>query len=156
MIESMIAFFREMAPTGPETVVGAVVSCIGTVFSHFVGWDSVIETLLVAMAIDYITGVLAAYINPHLALNSQKGFKGICKKIVILLLVALAHEIDVATGQPAVQSLVTWFFIGNEGLSIIENAAKAGLPVPQKLQNTLEQLIDSKDNKDNNNKENTK
>ena len=96
------------------------------------------------MAIDYITGILAAYINPDMQLNSQRGFKGICKKIVILLLVALAHELDRATGQPAVQSLVVWFFLGNEGLSIIENAAKAGLPIPKKLRDTLEQLTDKK------------
>ena len=95
------------------------------------------------MAIDYITGIMAAYINPSLALNSQKGFKGICKKIVILMLVALAHELDKATGQPAIQSLVVWFFLGNEGLSIIENSAKAGLPIPNKLRDTLEQLTGS-------------
>lgn len=70
--------------------------------------------------------------------------KEYAKKIVILLLVALAHELDRATGQPAVQSLVVWFFLGNEGLSIIENSAKAGLPIPQKLRDTLEQLTDKK------------
>lgn len=119
-------------------------SCIGTAFSYLIGWNDVIEALLVAMAIDYITGILAAYINPDMQLNSQRGFKGICKKIVILLLVALAHELDRATGQPVVQSLVVWFFLGNEGLSIIENSAKAGLPIPQKLRDTLEQLTDKK------------
>lgn len=59
---------------------GAIVSCVGTAFSYLIGWNDVIEALLVAMAIDYVTGILAAYINPNLALNSQKGFKGICKK----------------------------------------------------------------------------
>ena len=115
MIEAVINFFREMAPAGPEIEWGAAVSCGGTIFSYLVGWNTVIEALLVAMAIDYITGILAAYINPNMQLNSQRGFKGICKKIVILLLVALAHELDRATGQPAVQSLVVWFFLGNEG-----------------------------------------
>ena len=141
-MESIITFFRELVPGGAAKGWGAIVSCIGTAFSYLIGWNDVIEALLVAMAIDYVTGILAAYINPNLALNSQKGFKGICKKIVILLLVALAHELDRATGQPAVQSLVVWFFLGNEGLSIVENAAKAGLPIPGKLRATLEQLTD--------------
>lgn len=145
MIEAVINFFREMAPAGPEIECGAAVSCVGTIFSYLVGWNTVIEALLVAMAIDYITGILAAYINPNMQLNSQRGFKGICKKIVILLLVTLAHELDRATGQPAVQSLVVWFFLGNEGLSIIENAAKAGLPVPARLKDTLEQLANKKE-----------
>ena len=60
--------------------MGAAVSIAGTLISGLVGWDAAMEALLVAMAIDYITGVLAAYINPDLALNSQKGFRGICKR----------------------------------------------------------------------------
>ena len=143
-MNTLLAFFHEMAPSGHQIGWGTAISCIGTGFSYLIGWNDVIEALLVAMAIDYITGILAAYINPDMQLNSQRGFKGICKKIVILLLVALAHELDRATGQPAVQSLVVWFFLGNEGLSIIENAAKAGLPIPQKLRDTLEQLTDKK------------
>ena len=99
-----------------------------------------LEALLVLMVLDYITGLLAAYINPNLQLNSNRGVKGICKKIMILLLIVLAHELEKATGIPAVQSIVVWFFIGNEGLSIIENAEKAGIPVPAKLRDTLEQL----------------
>ena len=139
----LLAFFHEIAPSGHQVGWGAAVSCIGTAFSYLIGWNDVIVALLVAMAIYYITGIMAAYINPSLALNSQKGFKGICKKIVILMLVALAHELDKATGQPAIQSLVVWFFLGNEGLSIIENSAKAGLPIPNKLRDTLEQLTGS-------------
>jgi toxin secretion/phage lysis holin len=146
-MNTLLAFFHEIAPSGHQIGWGTAISCIGTAFSYLIGWNDVIEALLVAMAIDYITGIMAAYINPNLALNSQKGFKGICKKIVILLLVALAHALDRATGQPAVQSLVVWFFLGNEGLSIVENAAKAGLPIPDKLKNTLEQLTDKNERK---------
>lgn len=139
-MDIIAALFRKIIPTEPEMIVGGISSCVGAVFSYLIGWSEVVEALLIAMAIDYITGVFAAYINPHLALNSQKGFKGICKKIMILLLIALAHELDKATGNGNVQTLVTWFFLGNEGLSIIENAAKAGLPIPEKLKKTLEQL----------------
>lgn len=145
MIEAIVNFFRGMAPVHTEIEWGTAVSVAGTVFTFLIGWNSIIEALVVAMVIDYITGILAAYINPSLALNSQKGFKGICKKIVVLLLVTLAHELDKATGQPAMQSIVVWFFIGNEGLSILENAGKAGLPIPQKLRNTLEQLAFEKE-----------
>ena len=111
---------RTIIPANTEIVWGGIAAVGGTVLSNFLGWDQSLEVLLVAMVIDYITGVLAAYINPHMALNSQKGFKGICKKIIIILLVALAHELDKITGQPLVQTMVVWFFIGNEGLSIVE------------------------------------
>ncbi|WP_337506652.1 phage holin family protein [Megasphaera sp.] len=135
---------RTVIPVNTEIVWGGITAVGGTVLSNFLGWDQSLEVLLVAMVIDYVTGVLAAYINPHMALNSQKGFKGICKKIIIILLVALAHELDKMTGQPLVQTMVVCFFIGNEGLSIVENAAKAGLPIPQKLRETLEQLANEK------------
>ena len=139
-----MAMLRTVIPANVEIVWGGITAVGGTALSNFLGWGQSLEVLLVAMVIDYITGVLAAYINPHMALNSQKGFKGICKKIIIILLVALAHELDKMTGQLLVQTMVVWFFIGNEGLSIIENAAKAGLPIPQKLRETLEQLASEK------------
>ncbi|WP_302360367.1 holin family protein [uncultured Megasphaera sp.] len=144
MMNMVINFFREMVPAESEIEWGAAVSCVGSICSYFLGWSALIEALIVAMAIDYITGILAAYINPNMQLNSQRGFRGICKKLVILLLVALAHKLDQVTGQPAIQALVVWFFLGNEGLSIIENAAKAGLPIPDKLRDTLEQITTSK------------
>ena len=97
-----------------------------------------------AMCLDYVSGIIAAYVNPEMALNSQKGFKGICKKITILILVSLAHFIDLATSQNFIHIVVTWFFLGNEGLSIVENAAKIGVPIPAKLKKSLEQLSNEK------------
>lgn len=146
-MNSILSFIRGMVPTQIELQLGAVVSMIGTAFSYACGWDGVLEALVFAMVIDYVSGVLAAYINPNMALNSQKGFRGICKKIMILLLVSLAHFVDQATGQIIIHSVVIWFFLGNEGLSIIENAAKAGVPVPVKLRDTLEQLSNEKNEK---------
>ena len=96
------------------------------------------------MVLDYISGIMAAYINSNMTLDSRKGYKGIVKKVMILVLVSLAHFMDSATGQIIAQTVVVWFFIGNEGLSIIENASKAGLPVPEKLKETLEQLKEQK------------
>lgn len=141
---NVLELFKAWLPTGIEREVGAAASAAGTMVSYFLGWNAAIEALLVMMVIDYITGLMAAYINPELKLNSTRGFRGICKKIMILLLVVLANELERATGIPAVESVVVWFFIGNEGLSIVENAAKAGVPVPNKLKDTLEQLSSEK------------
>lgn len=135
---------RSWIPTGTEWTVGTITGAAGAAVSHFLGWDDALEALCVLMVLDYVTGMLAAYISPALKLNSARGLKGICKKIMMLLLVVLAHELERASGVPAVQSVVVWFFIGNEGLSIIENAAKAGVPIPSKLRDTLEQLSNEK------------
>ncbi len=138
---------RAWMPTGIERQVGAAASAAGTMVSYFLGWSDAIEALLCMMVIDYITGLLAAYINPALKLDSRIGFRGICKKILILLLIVLSHELEKATGVPEIETAVVWFFIGNEGLSIIENSAKAGIPIPAKLRNTLKQLSDEKGEK---------
>lgn len=128
-------------PGRANAVMGSVIGAAGMVITYlFGGLTSPLEALLVAMAIDYATGVLAAYINPHLKLDSRIGFRGIGKKLMILALVSLAHFLDRATGQAVISLIVTWFYFGNEGLSIIENAAKAGVPVPEKLAKSLQQL----------------
>ena len=140
----VLNFLKELLPCPTQVEWGAITSVVGTCVSYLFGWDGLTGALLTLMVIDYISGVLAAYINPNLALNSQKGFRGIVKKMMILLLVSLAHFVDKAVGQILAQTIVVWFFIGNEGLSVIENSAKAGLPVPAKLRATLEQLKDYK------------
>ena len=139
-----IMVLRGIIPTQVQIECGAVVSIIGTIMSYLLGWNGVLEALLCAMVLDYLSGLLAAYINPHMKLDSRRGFRGIGKKIMILLLVSLAHFADYATGQNIVQTIAVWFFLGNEGLSILENAANAGVPVPEKLKKTLEQLKSEK------------
>ena len=143
----MIEILRHFIPTQVQVEIGSVVATLGTAFTYLCGWDKSIEVLLWLMLLDYISGVIAAYVNPNLALNSQKGFRGIMKKVMILVLVSLAHFVDSATGQVLAQSIVVWFFIGNEGLSIVENASKAGLPIPDKLKDTLEQLKEQRGDK---------
>ena len=142
----VLMFLRGLIPTQVQIAWGAIVSMIGTACSYALGWNGILEALLFAMVIDYISGLLAAYINPGMRLDSRKGFRGIAKKIMILLLVSLAHFVDQATGQTFVQIVAIWFFLGNEGLSIVENAANAGLPIPQKLRDTLEQLSKERSN----------
>lgn len=128
-------------PGRANAVTGSIIGAAGMIITYlFGGLTSPLEALLVAMAIDYATGVLAAYINPHLKLDSRIGFRGIGKKLMILALVSLAHFLDRATGQAVISLIVTWFYFGNEGLSIIENAAKAGVPIPAKLAKSLQQL----------------
>lgn len=141
-----IEFFRQMLPVRKEVIWGACSGMVGAIETYLFGaWNAALEALVAAMVVDYVSGVLAAYINPGMMLDSRTGFRGICKKIMILLLVSIAHFIDAATGQSIICAAVTWFFLGNEGLSVIENAAKAGLPIPEKLRVTLEQLTVEKD-----------
>ena len=145
----MVELIKSFAPVQMERVWGTITGVLGVVSSYLFGaWNDALEALIVAMLIDYVSGVLAAYVNPNLALNSQRGFRGICKKIMILLLVCLAHFMDAATGQAVICTAVIWFFLGNEGLSIVENAAKMGLPVPEKLKAALEQLASEKKDKE--------
>ena len=135
---------QDLVPTQVQLEWGVIVSFLGSVFSFIFGYNIVVEALLVALCLDYVSGIIAAYVNPEMTLNSQKGFKGICKKITILILVSLAHFIDLATSQNFIHIVVTWFFLGNEGLSIVENAAKIGVPIPAKLKKSLEQLSNEK------------
>lgn len=131
--------------------MGVIVSLIGGLFSFVASWGAPINTLLAAMTVDYITGVIAAYRykkrypKSKKGLDSKKGAAGILKKVAILAVIYFAHMIAFDMNTDMVYSVVTWFYIGTEGLSIIENAAKAGVPIPQRLRETLEQLTREKD-----------
>ena len=150
MYEQIISFINSLIPTRLETYVGGGVAFVGVILQHFFGeWNNQMEILLILMIIDYLTGLSAAFIQPNVYLDSKKGFKGIVKKIVILCLVVLAHQVDILIGQNALtKDVVLFFFIGNEGLSILENATNCGLPVPQKLKNTLAQFTEAKNKKE--------
>lgn len=112
--------------------------------------DGFLIALIVCVCMDYFTGVLAAIYNKKL--SSEIGAKGICKKVCIFCLVALAHIIDCYFIKDAsvIRTATIFFYLTNEGVSIIENAAKMNLPVPDKLVDTLEQL---KESENGNNKE---
>lgn len=145
-MNDIVYVIKSLIPVRLETVWGTITGVVGVVAECFFGpWNDVLTALVVAMLIDYVSGVIAAYINPELSLNSQRGFRGILKKIMILLLVSLGHVLDAAMHQQIICVAVTWFFLGNEGLSIVENAAKAGVPIPARLKETLEQLTEEKE-----------
>lgn len=113
----------------------------GAIIGFFIGGaDGLIKALIVFAIVDYITGVAAAAIEHKL--NSEIGFKGITKKLLLFCIVGVAHILDVyVLGTGAVcRSAVVLFYIANEGLSIIENVARCGLPIPDKLKIILEQL----------------
>ena len=114
---------------------------IGIVVGEFLGsFDDLIYALVVFVATDYVTGVLRASVEKKL--SSAIGFKGICKKVCIFTFVGVANVLDVhIIGSGCVlRSAVIFFYISNEGISIIENATRIGLPVPQKLQDMILQL----------------
>lgn len=104
------------------------------------GLDGFLYTLIVFVVVDYVTGFMAAISEK--SLSSEVGFKGIAKKVVIFLLVGVANMLDLhVLGQGAViRTAVIFFYLSNEGVSILENAARLGLPIPAKLRAVLEQL----------------
>ena len=114
-------------------------------FGGFLGWflggaDGFLYALIAFVVTDYITGLMCAFADRNL--SSEIGFKGICKKVLIFLLVGVAHILDVQIiGSGCIlRTAVIFFYLSNEGVSLLENASHLGLPVPQKIKNVLEQL----------------
>jgi len=125
-----------------DTVRGMFAAAVG-VLGYFVGgMDGMLIALVVMMVLDYVTGVICAIFDK--TLSSAVGFRGIVKKVVILMLVGVANILDVHVigGGSALRGVVIGFYISNEGLSLLENAAHIGLPVPEKLKAVLAQLHD--------------
>ena len=120
-----------------------VFTAVGGWLGYFLGGcDGLLIALAVFVAADYITGVMCAVSDKKL--SSEVGFEGICRKIIIFLLVGIAHILDVtmiATGS-ILRTAVIFFYLSNEGVSLLENAAHLGLPIPDKLKDVLEQLHD--------------
>ena len=128
------------------TKVQMVATLIGGWLGYFLGGlDGLLIALIIFMILDYITGLMCAVIDKKL--SSAVGFRGICKKVLILMLVGLANVIDmhvVGTGS-ALRGAVIAFYLSNEGLSLLENAAHIGLPIPEKMKEVLAQLHGRRD-----------
>lgn len=120
-----------------DSIAGAVGAVLGFMYGEVTG---LFWALIAFMATDYITGVVVAAVNKQL--SSEVGFRGLAKKLMILVFVSLGHIADmyVLGGTPVAMSAVMLFYIANEGLSIIENAGNLGLPVPKKLKDIMVQL----------------
>ena len=124
-------------------VIQMVFTAVGGWLGYFLGgYDGLLYALVVFMVVDYITGVMCAVSDKKL--SSAVGFKGICRKVLILMLVGIANLLDVEViGTGAVlRTAVIFFYLSNEGVSLLENAAHLGLPIPEKLKAILAQLHD--------------
>ena len=122
-----------------------VFSAVGGALSYLLGGlDGLLIVLIAFSAIDYLTGVLNAIVQRQL--SSAIGFKGICKKVLIYVLIGAANLLDIHLlgGGGALRSAVICFYLSNEGISMLENAAKLGLPIPEKLRGILVQLNETK------------
>lgn len=121
-------------------VISNVISVILTFLIYLLGgFDIALKSLLIVIVIDYATGILSAIYNKQI--NSKVGFKGILKKFSYLLIIALSVIIDNILGQSGtIRTLVIYFFVANDGISILENVAEMNIPLPPKLLETLQQL----------------
>ena len=121
-------------------VISDVISVILTFLIYLLGGlDIALKSLLIVIVIDYVTGILSAIYNKQI--NSKVGFKGILKKFSYLLIIALSVIVDNMLGQSGtIRTLVIYFFVANDGISILENVAEMNIPLPPKLLETLEQL----------------
>lgn len=118
-------------------------AAVGGWLGYFLGGcDGLLYALIAFVAIDYITGVMCAISDK--TLSSEVGFKGICRKVLIFLLVGIGHIVDaqVIGSGGVLRTAVIFFYLSNEGVSLIENTAHLGLPVPDRLKAVLEQLHD--------------
>lgn len=128
-----------------QYVFAAMGGSLGAVLG---GFDGFLYALIVFVVVDYMTGVMVGILNKEL--SSQIGFRGIFKKVVIFSLVAVAHIIDthVIQNGSVLRTTVIFFYLSNEGISILENAALIGLPIPKKMKDVLEQLKENEDHGD--------
>ena len=125
------------------TTIQVIFTGVGGWLGYFLGGcDGLLYALVLFVVVDYITGVMCAAADHKL--SSEVGFKGICRKVLIFLLVGIGHELDaqiIGTGS-VLRTAVIFFYLSNEGVSLLENAGHLGLPIPEKLKVVLEQLHD--------------
>ena len=127
------------------------VAAIGGWLGYFLGgMDGLMIALIIFMALDYITGLMCAVSDKKL--SSAVGFKGICKKVLIFALVGGGHILDafVIGSGSVLRTAIIFFYLSNEGVSLVENCAHLGLPVPHKLKDVLEQLHNRAEKEDDN------
>ena len=131
------------------TTIQVVFAGIGGWLGWFLGGcDGLLYALLAFVVIDYVTGIMCAVVDKKL--SSEVGFKGIFKKVLIFALVGIGHILDsrVIGNGSVMRTAVIFFYLSNEGVSLLENAAYLGLPIPQKLKSVLEQLHDRAEKED--------
>ena len=128
-----------------KEIIDSILAVTATTFIYLIGGlDIALVCLLIAIVLDYISGIIKAYMTREL--SSKIGLKGILKKVGVLLIVMLSVLVDRVTGETgAVRTLVIYYFVANEGLSILENLGQAGVPIPESIKKALKVL--KKENK---------
>ena len=132
-----------------KTMLNTIFAAVCSALTYFFGgWDVALAVLITFMAFDYLTGVIIAIINKKL--SSHIGFKGLAKKLFIIVILVVGVLLDrlINNGEWIFRTLVAYFYIANEGISIIENIAVLGVPVPEKVIDILEQIKDKHENED--------
>lgn len=135
---------KEAICTGIGAVGGAIAAAFG-------GWDAALATLLIFMAVDYISGLIVAGVFHNSkktesgTLESRAGWKGLCRKAVTLLFVLIAYRLDLVIGVNYIRDAVIIGFIANELISIVENAGLMGVPLPAVIQNAIDILTKKSD-----------
>lgn len=135
-----------------KNIVIGIISTIGGALVNFVGGvDSIFKALIVFMIVDYITGIVVAFVfhksqkTKNGGVSSKEGYKGIVKKVCMLMLVGIAHSLDSVMGVDYMRATTIIFFLANEGISILENLGLMGVKYPRFLQKALEVLRDNND-----------
>lgn len=128
-----------------QSAIKLILSAVATTLLFILGgWDIALQSLIIIMIIDYLTGISKSYVAKKL--NSNKGFRGIVKKLAMLGIVAIAVIIDRLIGDTGlIRNFIIYYLVANEGLSIIENLGEMDIIVPEFLKNKLEQLKDKGD-----------
>lgn len=124
-----------------STIVKTVIAALGTIATYlWGGWDAVLLALVVLASLDYVSGVVAAWHRKEL--DSRIGARGIARKVGMFLVVAVCNIIDQtgALGEPVLRTVATWWYLGNEAISIVENLAQIGVPIPERILSALASL----------------
>ena len=132
-----------------KSMINTIFTGVCTALTYFFGgWDVALAVLITFMVFDYLTGVIIAIINKKL--SSAIGFKGLAKKLFIIVILVVGVLLDrlINSGEWIFRTLVAYFYIANEGISIIENIAVLGVPIPKKIIEILEQIKDKHENND--------
>ena len=144
-MNEIVDFFYSLIPCRMEAIWGTITGVLGTMLTFLFGtWNDAFSALAMFILIDYVTGVMSAYLRPRAKLSSKRGIKGIIKKLALITFVVFAHWLDFAIGQNVFCTVVTYSILGNEGLSITENLARCGVPIPVAIKNKLEKLAKEK------------
>ena len=140
-----------------KNILSTYIGILGSIIASLLGgWDMALQTLIIFMTIDYVTGLMVAGIfnkstkTKHGALESVAGWKGLCRKGVALLIVLIACRLDLLTGANLIRDAVVIAYCTNEAISIIENAGLMGVPIPTRLKKAIEALKSKEDDNNEN------